>query len=103
LLDTRDIQGISDGSAVGREKAQSRRYDLFSAIEFTRQSLLRGHIKSGTLSLTEIAPLLGFSSLSALSRWRRKDGDDSLSTAMKQIEPGFWMSDTHYAFDIEIP
>jgi hypothetical protein len=25
------------------------------------------------------------------------------SADMKQIEPGFWMSDTHYAFGIEIP
>jgi AraC-like DNA-binding protein len=82
-------------------KAEGTTYSAL--LNCTRQSLLRGHIKSGTLSLTEIAPLLGFSSLSALSRWRRKDGDDSLSTDMKQIEPGFWMSDTHYDFDIEIP
>ena len=91
-----------DRRSVARKlKAEGTTYSAL--LSCTRRCLLRGHIKSRTLSLTEIAPLLGFSSLSALSRWRQKDGDGSPSADIKQIEPGFGMSDTHYAFDIEIP
>jgi AraC-like DNA-binding protein len=40
-------------------------------IEETRERLAAAHIAAGDRSLTEIADLLGYSSLSAFSRWRR--------------------------------
>jgi AraC-like DNA-binding protein len=47
----------------------------FSAIvEQVRRVLVAAHLDAGTHSLTEIAELVGFSSISAFSRWRRGQG-----------------------------
>jgi AraC-like DNA-binding protein len=40
-------------------------------LQETRQELVLRHLSDGRRLLSEIAPLLGFSSLSAFSRWRR--------------------------------
>ncbi|MGZ5956654.1 MAG: hypothetical protein ACXWKT_20525, partial [Caulobacteraceae bacterium] len=41
-------------------------------LEDTRRSLAASYADAGERSLTEIAGLLGYSSLSAFSRWRRR-------------------------------
>ena len=46
-------------------------------LEQTRQELVRRHLRGGRRLLSEIAPLLGFGSLSAFSRWRRTHGGGS--------------------------
>lgn len=91
-----------DRRSVAR-KLKSEGATYSALLNSVRWSLLRGHIQNEKLSLTELAPLLGFSSLSALSRWRSKGRKNSSLGDMKQMEPGFWMSDTHYALYIEIP
>lgn len=48
-------------------------------VERVRARLFDRHLASQTHSLTEIAELVGFSSLSALSRWRRLRGGDARS------------------------
>jgi AraC-like DNA-binding protein len=45
----------------------------FSAlVDIMRRDLLERYAKEGARTLSEVAPLLGFSELSALSRWRRR-------------------------------
>jgi AraC-like DNA-binding protein len=91
-----------DRRSVAR-KLKSEGTTYSALLNSVRWSLLRSQIQTEKLSLTELAPLLGFSSLSALSRWRSKGREKSSLGDMKKIEPGFWMNDTHYAFYIEIP
>jgi len=45
-----------------------------SLLQEMRQELAHRHLRDGSRRLSEVAPLLGFGSLSAFSRWRRSHG-----------------------------
>jgi len=52
-----------------------------------RSELLENYLQSGTKSLTEVAPLLGFSELSAFSRWHRHLFKASASKTRTKMAP----------------
>lgn len=49
-------------------------------VQKVREDLAELYLSGGRRTMTEIAPLLGFSSLSAFSRWRRQSGPRTLPT-----------------------
>lgn len=59
-----------DRKTVSR-KLKREDTDFSRLLDETRSELTQRYLQYGNRSLTEIAPLLGFSSLSAFARWRR--------------------------------
>jgi AraC-like DNA-binding protein len=68
-----------------------------------RNELLERYIENTDLSLTEIAGLLGFSSISALSRWKGRQPRQSAAESVSATSETFWMEDDMYFDIIHIP
>lgn len=69
-----------DRRTVHRRLAQER-CNFSQLVHLTRVDLAQRHLRGGQRTLTEVAHLLGFESLSAFSRWRRQAMDSGLLVA----------------------
>ena len=78
------IERLAQHLAVDRRTVHRRlaaEGATFSGIvQQVREDLARTYLAGGRRTMTQIAPLLGFSSLSAFSRWRRRSGIRTLPT-----------------------
>lgn len=68
-----------------------------------RNDLLEHYIENTDLSLTEIASRLGFSSISALSRWKRSQSRPLQAVDLGLPDKRFWIEDDWYVDIIHIP
>ena len=68
-----------------------------------RNDLLEHYIEHTDLSLTEIASLLGFSNVSALSRWKRSQPRQLQPVDFGLPDERFWIEDDLYVDIIHIP
>jgi AraC-like DNA-binding protein len=92
---------IDRRSILRRLRSEGTTYsDLLKQV---RNDLLDHYIKNTDLSLTEIGSLLGFSSVSALSRWRRNEHRRSRPIDFNLFNETLWMEDDEYVDIIHIP
>lgn len=88
-------------SLLRRLRSEGATYsDLLKQV---RNELLERYIENTDLSLTEIAGLLGFSSISALSRWKGRQPRQSAAERVSATSETFWMEDDMYFDIIHIP
>lgn len=92
---------IDRRSILRRLKSEGTTYsDLLKQV---RSDLLEHYIENTDLSLTEIARLLGFTSLSALSRWKRSQPHQSQREEPSVYNDTFWMEGDMYFDIIHLP
>ena len=92
---------IDRRSILRRLKSDGTTYaDLLKQV---RSDLLEHYIENTDLSLTEIARLLGFASLSALSRWKKSQPRQSQAEEPSAYNDTFWMEDDMYFDIIHLP
>lgn len=85
---------IDRRSILRRLKSEGTTYsDLLKQV---RSELLEYYIENTYLSLTEIARLLGFASISALSRWKRSQPRPSQADEPSVYNDTFWMEGDLY-------
>lgn len=92
---------IDRRSLLRRLKSEGATYaDLLKQV---RNDLLEHYIENTDLSLTEIAHLPGFASVSALSRWKKSQPRPSQAEAPSAPSETLWMEDDMYFDIIHIP
>jgi len=92
---------IDRRSILRRLKSEGATYsDLLKQV---RSELLEHYIENTDLSLTEIARLLGFTSLSALSRWKRSQPRQPQAEEPSAYKDTFWMEGDMYFDIIHLP
>ncbi|WP_158285807.1 MULTISPECIES: helix-turn-helix domain-containing protein [unclassified Caulobacter] len=92
---------IDRRSLLRRLRSEGATYsDLLKQV---RNELLEHYIENTDLSLTQIAGLLGFTSISALSRWKKSQPRQSQAEAPTAPSETFWMEDDMYFDIIHIP
>jgi hypothetical protein len=84
-----------------RLKAQGNTYSR--TLNRVRLDVLHDYMRRDDLSLTEIAPLLGFSSLPALSRWRSQHDDKPWLRELERTGEAFWTDGDNYIFAFALP
>jgi AraC-like DNA-binding protein len=92
---------IDRRSILRRLKSEGTTYsDLLKQV---RSELLEHYIENTNRSLTEIARLLGFASISALSRWKRSQPHQSQTEEPSVYNDTFWIEGDMYFDAIYLP
>jgi AraC-like DNA-binding protein len=86
-----------------RRRLKSEGTTYSDLLKQVRSDLLEHYIENTNPSLTEIARLLGFTSLSVLSRWRRSQPHQSQREESSAYNDTFWMEGDMYFDIIHLP
>lgn len=92
---------IDRRSVLRRLKSDGTTYS--NLLKQVRSELLEHYVENTDLSLTEIAHLLSFKSLSALSRWKRSQPRQSQREEPSAYNDTLWMESDMYSDIIHFP